>query len=67
MILSMSKHATVKVDGYTIPLIGIPPSATEDWCDVCGKKLHLSEVNITEDGRMVCQEHYGHTKETNPS
>lgn len=29
------KHAQVKVDGMLIPLIGIPPDATLEECDLC--------------------------------
>ena len=49
------KHATVKIAGYTIPLIGIAPEATEDKCERCGKLSHLSELAFV-DGQMICKD-----------
>jgi hypothetical protein len=45
--------ATVRIGEYTIPLLGIPKSSSEELCGVCKKQKHLTE--ITYDGeRFVC-------------
>jgi hypothetical protein len=51
----MSKHATVPVGEYTVPLIGIPPSATQEKCSRCGSVCHLSEIVLDEKGQPCCQ------------
>lgn len=49
------KHATVKLDGLDIPLIDLPPDATEQDCDACKKTSHLQDLAMTHDGRFLCQ------------
>lgn len=49
------KHATVERSGWTIPLIGIPQSATLEECDRCRCLFHIRRVVIT-DGRFLCFE-----------
>jgi hypothetical protein len=46
-------HATVRIAGYDLPLIGIDASATEERCDKCKRLFHLSEVKIDGD-RFMC-------------
>lgn len=47
-------HATVRIAGYNLPLIGIDQSATEEKCDGCKRDKHLSEVKLDEQGRFMC-------------
>lgn len=47
------RHATVKIDGKDIPLIGIPESETLDRCDRCGDTFHLSQLQLTN--QLLCQ------------
>lgn len=49
----MSNHATVMRDGYEVPLIGIPATATEEKCDCCGDIVHLKDAVVTNDG-VLC-------------
>lgn len=51
--------ATVKVGGYTIPLLGIPTSATEERCDYCDFKGHLTELHLTPFGHIACADCLG--------
>jgi hypothetical protein len=51
----MMNHATVKLDGKKIPLIGIPAVATTDTCDICRKTFHISDLRI-DDAYIVCVE-----------
>lgn len=57
-------HATVKIDGMDIPLLGLPADATEDQCDHCFKPFHLSELRILRDGFFCesCIEELGQKK-----
>lgn len=50
------KHATVKIGDYTIPLIGIGESATQDNCDKCGTLIHITELQFQADGvTLLCK------------
>lgn len=52
----MSEHATVKVDGYIIPLIGVPKEATEGACEGCQKPtFHITDLELVGT-RMLCPE-----------
>jgi hypothetical protein len=52
-----SKYATVNIGEFKdIPLIGVPPSATEETCSKCGKPQHLSEMAMDEGGNPVCND-----------
>ena len=51
----MAKHATVNLGEYTVPLIGIPQSATQQKCSKCGKSFHLSEIELDQNGRPLCK------------
>lgn len=49
-------HAEVKIGDYTIPLIGIPPEATEYTCDGCHKKLTVEKLELNERGnQFLCE------------
>lgn len=41
------RHATVRVGGYTLPLIGVPARATDERCDRCRKLFYILEVHFT--------------------
>lgn len=48
-----TKHATVKIDGMDIPLIGVPEAATEEECEKCHQRVHITKCSLQE-GKMVC-------------
>lgn len=48
------KHATVKIGDYTIPLIGVDKSSTEDKCDLCGDIFHISSLIFTGQ-QFLCE------------
>lgn len=52
----MKTHATVRIGEYTIPLIGIPESATVQKCSVCGRGFHLSDIELDGKGQPLCQQ-----------
>ena len=47
-------HAMVVKDGYEVPLIGIPPDAVLETCDLCGNQYGMAE--LTWSGKqMLCK------------
>jgi len=40
-------HAVVEKDGFKVPLIGIPPDAVLEVCDLCGDTIPLRESQFT--------------------
>lgn len=54
----MSNHASVRVAGYTVPLIGLPVSATECECDLCHDVFHVQDLTLNEAGnQFLCPKH----------
>ena len=49
------RNATVHVDGFVIPLIGVPDSETIETCDGCKRKFHLTKVTLT-GSRFLCEQ-----------
>ena len=43
----------VQREGYTVPLIGIPPAAVLEECDCCHELLGLSKLTWTGK-QMLC-------------
>jgi hypothetical protein len=54
LFATKSEHATVRVGEYTVPLIWVPPEATEETCDKCGKKCHIGDMSLSEDMKTIC-------------
>lgn len=54
--MKKSIHATVKIGDYTIPLIGVDSSATQQKCCKCGQSFHLSDIVLDMLGNPVCHE-----------
>lgn len=50
------KHAHVNLGEYSVPLIGIKPSATEQECSVCHRTFHLSEIKLDGNGNPRCKD-----------
>ena len=49
-------HAVVRVGEYQIPLIGIPPSATEYECDLCHDVFPIEEIELNKEGnQFLCK------------
>lgn len=51
-------HATVKIDNWDIPLIGIPQYGVREKCDKCKKECHIQDITLTETMFLckVCQD-----------
>ncbi len=50
-----TKHATVRIGEYVIPLIGVPETATQEKCSRCRKQIHLADAALSESGDVLCQ------------
>lgn len=48
------KHALVMLDGCSVPLIGIPPAAVLELCDLCGDEFPTLEVEL-QGSQMLCR------------
>lgn len=49
----MSKHASVTVGGYVIPLIGIAPDETLEECDLCHDMFDILQIRWSGK-QMLC-------------
>ena len=54
MNVMLSDHATIEREGFTVPLIGIPPGAMLEECDCCHDDSPLSEMFIC-GGQVLCK------------
>jgi len=52
--MSLEQHATVRVDGMVLPLIGIPKGATLEECALCHDEFHICDVEWTGK-QMLCK------------
>lgn len=50
----MNKHATIKLGGYDIPLIGIQPDATLQECAACNDVFSIQDVELVET-QFLCK------------
>ena len=48
------KHATVRIGGTEIPLIGIPYMSTQEICDWCHDYFHLQDVGLIDGEGFLC-------------
>ena len=42
--MSDSKHAVVEREGFRVPLLGVPPDAVLQECELCHQLFSLREV-----------------------
>lgn len=49
-----SPHATVNRDGFNVPLIGVPPGAVMEECDLCHEEHPLRDLTWTGT-QMLCE------------
>ena len=56
-----NKYAEITIGEYTIPLIGIPPEAVLEECDLCHDIFSIQKIMITECGQFLCFKCYEKT------
>lgn len=54
--MTKPKWAIAQVGGFSIPLVGLPPSATEEMCDYCGYFSPLQLITLTGT-HFLCRKH----------
>ena len=51
----LTDHAIVEREGFKVPLLGIPPDAVLQECDVCHDEFALRDVEMNDAGKCVCK------------
>lgn len=54
MLNVYSHHATINRDGFEVPLIGVPPGAVMEECDLCHEEHPLRDLTWTGT-QMLCE------------
>ena len=54
--MPLPDHAIIEREGYKVPLLGIPPSAVLQECDLCHDEFPLRDVEIGDAGQVLCLE-----------
>ncbi len=42
-------------EGFKVPLLGIPPDAVLQECEVCQNEYSLRDVEMTDSGQILCK------------
>ena len=51
----ITDHAIVEREGFKVPLIGIPPEAVLQECELCHEEKPMREIELSESGQMLCE------------
>lgn len=52
--MALEDHAKVERDGFKVPLLGIPPEAVLQECELCHNEYPLRDVEMTITGQVLC-------------
>lgn len=47
------EHATIKIDKFIIPLIGVPKDATLEECDCCHEIFAFQDLVLDKTGKFL--------------
>lgn len=53
--MALEDHANVERDGFKVPLLGIPPEAALQECELCYNEYPLRDVEMTDSGQILCR------------
>lgn len=53
-VMPIDDHALVEREGFKVPLIGIPPDAVLQECELCHEEKPLRDIELSEAGQMLC-------------
>lgn len=53
MTMAIEDHATTKIDGIVIPLIGVPPESSRDKCDACKTEYEIRDL-FWDLTKLIC-------------
>jgi hypothetical protein len=52
--MALKDHAIVEREGFKVPLLGIPPDAVLQECELCHNEFPLRDVEMTDFGQILC-------------
>ena len=52
--MALEDHAKVERDGFKVPLLGIPPDAVLQECELCHNEYPLRDVEMSKSGQILC-------------
>ena len=53
--MPLKDHAIVEREGFKVPLLGIPPDAVLQECELCHNEYSLCDVEMTDSGQILCK------------
>ena len=53
--MALIDHAIVEREGFKVPLLGIPPDAVLQECELCHNEYSLRDVEMTDSGQILCK------------
>ena len=53
--MDLKDHAIVEREGFKVPLLGIPPDAVLQDCELCHNEYSLRDVEMTDSGQILCK------------
>ena len=53
--MALKDHAIVEREGFKVPLLGIPPDAVLQECELCHNEYSLRDVEMTDSGQILCK------------
>jgi hypothetical protein len=53
--MALQDHAIVEREGFKVPLLGIPPDAVLQECELCHNEYSLRDVEMTDSGQILCK------------
>ena len=52
--MASKDHALVEREGFKVPLLGIPPDAVLQECELCHNEYPLRDVEMSDSGQILC-------------
>ena len=53
--MALKDHAIVEREGFKVPLLGIPPDAVLQECELCHTEYPLRDVEMSDSGQILCK------------
>lgn len=53
--MALKDHAIVEREGFKVPLLGIPPDAVLQECELCHEEYPLRDVEMSATGQILCK------------
>ena len=53
--MALMDHAIVERSGFKVPLLGIPPDACLQECELCHYEFPMKDVEMSDGGQILCK------------